>query len=67
MNSTVTALGFSSCPSAHIEWRVDSHGCYKFDNAALGLIQVSVSVSVSVQLGLAGQGRVREETLKPCA
>ena len=24
-------------PKRFYEWRVDSHGCYKFDNAALGL------------------------------
>ena len=30
-------------------------------------VPVSVLVSVSFQLGLAGQGRVPEETLKPCA
>ena len=24
-------------PKRPYEWRVDSHGCYKFDNAALGL------------------------------
>ena len=37
-SSTVSALGSSSCLSAHMsEWRVDSHGCCKFDNAALGL------------------------------
>ena len=23
-------------PKRPYEWRVDSHGCYKFDNAALG-------------------------------
>ena len=35
-SSTVSALGSSSCPKRPNEWRVDSHGCYKFDNAALG-------------------------------
>ena len=29
--------GFLSMPKCLYEWRVDSHGCYKFDNAALGL------------------------------
>ena len=24
-------------PKRPYEWRVDSHGCYKFDNATLGL------------------------------
>ena len=28
---------FSSCPKRPYEWRVHSHGCYKFDNALLGL------------------------------
>ena len=31
---TANALGFSSCP---YKWRVDSHGCYKFNNADLAL------------------------------
>ena len=35
-SSIASVLGSSSCPSPY-EWRVDSHGCYKFDNAALGL------------------------------
>ena len=29
--------GFLLRPKRPYEWRVDSHGCYKFDNAALGL------------------------------
>ena len=29
--------GFLIMPKRPHEWRVDSHGCYKFDNAALGL------------------------------
>ena len=29
--------GFLIMPKRPCEWRVDSHGCYKFDNAALGL------------------------------
>ena len=29
--------GFLIMPKLPDEWRVDSHGCYKFDNAALGL------------------------------
>ena len=29
--------GFLIMPKRPYEWRVDSHGCYKFDNAALGL------------------------------
>ena len=29
--------GFLIMPRRPYEWRVDSHGCYKFDNAALGL------------------------------
>ena len=28
--------GFLIMPKRPCEWRVDSHGCYKFDNAALG-------------------------------
>ena len=28
--------GFLIMPKRAYEWRVDSHGCYKFDNAALG-------------------------------
>ena len=28
--------GFLIMPMRPYEWRVDSHGCYKFDNAALG-------------------------------
>ena len=28
--------GFLIMPKRPYEWRVDSHGCYKFDNAALG-------------------------------
>ena len=28
--------GFLIMPKRPNEWRVDSHGCYKFDNAALG-------------------------------
>ena len=28
--------GFLIMPKRPHEWRVDSHGCYKFDNAALG-------------------------------
>ena len=29
--------GFFIMPKRPQEWRVDSHGCYKLDNAALGL------------------------------
>ena len=29
-------IGFLIMPKRPFEWRVDSHGCYKFDNAALG-------------------------------
>ena len=29
--------GFLIMPKRHYEWRVHSHGCYKFDNATLGL------------------------------
>ena len=29
--------GFLIMPKRPYEWRVDSHGCYKFDNATLGL------------------------------
>ena len=29
--------GFLIMPKRPYEWRVDSHGCYKFDNALLGL------------------------------
>ena len=29
--------GFFIMPKGPYEWRVDSHGCYKLDNAALGL------------------------------
>ena len=29
--------GFLIMPKRPYEWRVDSHGCYKLDNAALGL------------------------------
>ena len=29
--------GFLIMPKRPYEWRVHSHGCYKFDNAALGL------------------------------
>ena len=28
-------IGFLTMPKRPYEWRVDSHGCYKFDNAAL--------------------------------
>ena len=28
--------GFLTRPKRPCEWRVNSHGCYKFDNAALG-------------------------------
>ena len=37
MSSIVSALVSSSCPSAHMNGVFDSHGCYKFDKAALGL------------------------------
>ena len=30
-------LGFLIMPKRPYEWRVHSHGCYKFDNATLGL------------------------------
>ena len=30
--------GFLILPKRPYEWRVDSHGCYKFDNAALGFV-----------------------------
>ena len=30
-------LGFFIMPKRPYEWRVDSHGCYKYDNVALGL------------------------------
>ena len=33
----VKARGSSSCRSIQIEWRVDSHGCYKFNDADLAL------------------------------
>ena len=33
----MNALGFSSCQSVLTSGRVHSHGCYKFDNATLGL------------------------------
>ena len=29
--------GFLNMPKRPYEWRVDTHGCYKFDNATLGL------------------------------
>ena len=29
-------IGFPNMPKRPYEWRVDSHGCCKFDNAALG-------------------------------
>ena len=29
--------GFLIMPKRPYEWRVDAHGCYKFDNASLGL------------------------------
>ena len=32
----VSALGFLIMPKRPYEWRVDTHGCYKFDNTALG-------------------------------
>ena len=35
-SSTVSALDSSFLPKRPYEWRVDSHGCYKFDIAALG-------------------------------
>ena len=28
--------GFLIMPKRPYDWRLDSHGCYKFDNAALG-------------------------------
>ena len=30
-------IGFLIMPKRPYEWRVDTHGCCKFDNAALGL------------------------------
>ena len=30
------STGFLLVPKRPYEWRVDSHGCYKYDNAALG-------------------------------
>ena len=35
-SSIASVLGSSCMPKRPYEWRVDSHGCYKFDNAALG-------------------------------
>ena len=37
MSSIASALVFLIMPKRPYEWRVDSHGCYKLDNAALGL------------------------------
>ena len=37
MNRIVNVLGFLIMPKRPYEWRVHSHGCYKFDNALLGL------------------------------
>ena len=51
-SSTVCALGSSSCPSAHNECRVDSHGRHKFDNAALGFGPRDLSAHLPVFLHL---------------
>ena len=44
--------GFLIMPKRPYEWRVDSHGCYKFDNAALGLGPRDQSAHLSVSLHL---------------
>ena len=44
--------GFLIMPKRPYEWRVDSHGCYKFDNAALGLGPQDQSAHLPVFLHL---------------
>ena len=44
--------GFLIMPKRPYEWCVDSHGCYKFDNAALGLGPRDQSAHLSVFLHL---------------
>ena len=44
--------GFLIMPKRPYEWRVDSQGCYKFDNAALGLGPRDQSAHVPVFLHL---------------
>ena len=44
--------GFLIMPKRPYEWRVDSHGCYKFDNATLGLGPRDQSDHLSVFLHL---------------
>ena len=44
--------GFLIMPKRPYEWRVDSHGCYKFDNAALGFGPRDQSADLPVFLHL---------------
>ena len=44
--------GFLIMPKRPYEWRVDSHGCYKFDNAALGFGPRAQSAHLPVFLHL---------------
>ena len=45
-------IGFLIMPKRPYEWRVDSHGCYKFDNAALGFGPRDQSAHLPVLLHL---------------
>ena len=44
--------GFLIMPKRPFDWRVDSHGCYKLDNAALGLEPWDQSAHLPVFLHL---------------
>ena len=50
--SRTVSAGFLIMPKRPYEWRVDSHGCYKYDNAALGFEPRDQSAHLPVFLHL---------------
>ena len=55
--------GFLIMPKRPYEWRVDSHGCYKFDNAALGLGPRDQSAHLPVFLHLRNSNLPRPSSI----
>ena len=51
-NPNRECAGFLIMPKRPYEWRVDSHGCYKYDNAALGFGHSDQTVHLPVFLHL---------------
>ena len=58
--------GFLIMPKRPYEWRVDSHGCYKFDNAALGFGPRDQSAHLPVFLHLHSAWPLQHHAQRTC-